>query len=314
MDSLLSTINSPKDLKGLSHEELGRLAAEMREALCRLASTRTAHFASNLGVVELTLGAAHHVRFRPRPLDLGHRPSGLRPQDGDRPLRRVPDDAQQGRVDGLSQPGRERLRPVRHRPRRMQRRHRAGNEMRRRSAAARRESPRRGGRRRRRLLLRRHLRGHEQRRRTEEEPHRHPQRQQDVDLPPRGRAGRIARSSPHRPLLHRPEGRGAKTAHAHAGDRRAGRAVPLADEGRHQGRFARRNDLRGSRFSLHRAGRWAQRPPIAEVSEHGPAGSGPGAAARRDRERATDSSPPPTTPPPSTRPPLSNARTARSCG
>ncbi len=33
----------------------------MREALCRLAATRTAHFASNLGVVELTL--ALHTTF-----------------------------------------------------------------------------------------------------------------------------------------------------------------------------------------------------------------------------------------------------------
>jgi 1-deoxy-D-xylulose-5-phosphate synthase len=61
MDKLLATINSPEDLKRLSHEELKRLAVEMREALCRLASTRTAHFASNLGVVELTL--ALHTTF-----------------------------------------------------------------------------------------------------------------------------------------------------------------------------------------------------------------------------------------------------------
>jgi 1-deoxy-D-xylulose-5-phosphate synthase len=61
MDSLLATINSPADLKALSHEQLALLAAEMREALCRLASTRTAHFASNLGVVELTL--ALHTTF-----------------------------------------------------------------------------------------------------------------------------------------------------------------------------------------------------------------------------------------------------------
>lgn len=61
MDKLLSTINSPDDLKRLSHGELDRLAGEMREALCRLASTRTAHFASNLGVVELTL--ALHTTF-----------------------------------------------------------------------------------------------------------------------------------------------------------------------------------------------------------------------------------------------------------
>ena len=63
MDELLSTINSPQDLKKLSQQQLAQLAAEMRQALCRLASTRTAHFASNLGVVELALGPAHHVRF-----------------------------------------------------------------------------------------------------------------------------------------------------------------------------------------------------------------------------------------------------------
>lgn len=61
MDTLLSTINSPQDLKGLSQQQLGQLAAEMREALCRLMSSRTAHFASNLGVIELTL--ALHTTF-----------------------------------------------------------------------------------------------------------------------------------------------------------------------------------------------------------------------------------------------------------
>lgn len=61
MDKLLSTINSPSDLKGLSHKELVQLAAEIRDALCRLASTRTAHFASNLGVVEIAL--ALHTTF-----------------------------------------------------------------------------------------------------------------------------------------------------------------------------------------------------------------------------------------------------------
>ncbi len=58
---LLSTIQSPRDLQRLSAAELVQLAAEMREALCRLASTRTAHFASNLGVVELAL--ALHTTF-----------------------------------------------------------------------------------------------------------------------------------------------------------------------------------------------------------------------------------------------------------
>ena len=61
MDKLLSSIHQPQDLKKLSHDQLKQLAAEMREAICRLACTRTAHFASNLGVVELTL--ALHTSF-----------------------------------------------------------------------------------------------------------------------------------------------------------------------------------------------------------------------------------------------------------
>lgn len=61
MDKLLSRINSPADLKRLDIGQLHALAAEMREALHRLAATRTAHFASNLGVVELTL--ALHTTF-----------------------------------------------------------------------------------------------------------------------------------------------------------------------------------------------------------------------------------------------------------
>lgn len=61
MDELLSHIQSPHDLKRLGPKQLVQLAAEIREALCRLAATRTAHFASNLGVVELTL--ALHTTF-----------------------------------------------------------------------------------------------------------------------------------------------------------------------------------------------------------------------------------------------------------
>ena len=61
MDELLSRIESPKDLQGLSLVQLEQLAAEMREALCNVVSNRTAHFASNLGVVELCL--ALHTTF-----------------------------------------------------------------------------------------------------------------------------------------------------------------------------------------------------------------------------------------------------------
>ena len=61
MDELLATIHSPQDLQRLSLKQLKQLAAEIREALCRLSGTRTAHFASNLGAVELTL--ALHTTF-----------------------------------------------------------------------------------------------------------------------------------------------------------------------------------------------------------------------------------------------------------
>ena len=61
MDKLLSKIESPRDLAGLSNGELEQLATEMREVLCNLVSNRTAHFASNLGVVELCL--ALHTTF-----------------------------------------------------------------------------------------------------------------------------------------------------------------------------------------------------------------------------------------------------------
>ncbi|MGD9721657.1 MAG: 1-deoxy-D-xylulose-5-phosphate synthase [Pirellulales bacterium] len=61
MDHLLSKIESPRDLQGLSTAQLEQLAAEMREVLCNLVTSRTAHFASNLGVVELCL--ALHTTF-----------------------------------------------------------------------------------------------------------------------------------------------------------------------------------------------------------------------------------------------------------
>src|SRR6266513_453842 len=60
-NELLSRIESPADLRKLSDAELHQLAGEMRDALCQVVSNRTAHFASNLGVVELAL--ALHLVF-----------------------------------------------------------------------------------------------------------------------------------------------------------------------------------------------------------------------------------------------------------
>jgi len=74
MDKLLSTIESPQDIQSLSLAELEQLATEMREALCNVVSTRTAHFASNLGVVELCLALHTTFDFRRDRLiwDTGH--------------------------------------------------------------------------------------------------------------------------------------------------------------------------------------------------------------------------------------------------
>src|SRR5437870_1066608 len=61
MSTLLSRIDSPADLLRLTDPELNQLAQEIRDELVRVLSIRPAHFASNLGVVELCL--ALHLTF-----------------------------------------------------------------------------------------------------------------------------------------------------------------------------------------------------------------------------------------------------------
>lgn len=61
MSELLAKIKSPADLHQLSEEQLLQLAQDMRDELVRVLSIRPAHFASNLGVVELCL--ALHLTF-----------------------------------------------------------------------------------------------------------------------------------------------------------------------------------------------------------------------------------------------------------
>ena len=58
---ILSNIRSPKDLAHLSDTELIGLSDEIREALLTIVSDRAAHFASNLGVIELCI--ALHLTF-----------------------------------------------------------------------------------------------------------------------------------------------------------------------------------------------------------------------------------------------------------
>src|SRR5262245_38875750 len=74
MSELLSTIGAPSDLQRLSDEQLLELAQEMRDELVRVLSIRPAHFASNLGVVELCLALHLEFDFRKDRLiwDTGH--------------------------------------------------------------------------------------------------------------------------------------------------------------------------------------------------------------------------------------------------
>ena len=74
MSELLATITSPEDLHRLTDEELSQLAQEMRDELVDVLRMRPAHFASNLGVVELCLALHLTFNFRHDRLiwDTGH--------------------------------------------------------------------------------------------------------------------------------------------------------------------------------------------------------------------------------------------------
>jgi 1-deoxy-D-xylulose-5-phosphate synthase len=61
MNAILPQIHSPADLHGLSDAQLAQVAQEIRDELVRVLSIRPAHFASNLGVVELAI--ALHLSF-----------------------------------------------------------------------------------------------------------------------------------------------------------------------------------------------------------------------------------------------------------
>jgi 1-deoxy-D-xylulose-5-phosphate synthase len=74
MTSLLSTIESPFDLRQLSKDQLVTLAEELRTFLIDSVSKTGGHLASNLGVVELTI-ALHYVFNTPEDRlvwDVGH--------------------------------------------------------------------------------------------------------------------------------------------------------------------------------------------------------------------------------------------------
>ncbi len=74
MSGLLSTIDSPHDLRRLPRTQLRPLADELREFLVQTVSRTGGHFSSNLGTVELTI-AVHYVFDTPHDRlvwDVGH--------------------------------------------------------------------------------------------------------------------------------------------------------------------------------------------------------------------------------------------------
>ena len=72
--SVLDSVHGPRDLRGLSDEQLADLAAEIRDVLVASVARHGGHLGPNLGAVELTL-ALHRVFDSPRDpvvFDTGH--------------------------------------------------------------------------------------------------------------------------------------------------------------------------------------------------------------------------------------------------
>ena len=72
--TLLERIDGPEDVRGLSIQELGSLAVEIRQFILESVSKSGGHLASNLGVVELTLALHYVFDFKTDKLlwDVGH--------------------------------------------------------------------------------------------------------------------------------------------------------------------------------------------------------------------------------------------------
>src|SRR5579871_2117109 len=74
MYELLTTINSPADLRKLPRKDLSQLAKELRDYVLESVSQTGGHLSSNLGTVELTI-ALHYVFNTPEDRlvwDVGH--------------------------------------------------------------------------------------------------------------------------------------------------------------------------------------------------------------------------------------------------
>ena len=72
--TILDTINSPQDIKGLDMEGLRQLCAEVRDYMVACCAVNPGHLGSSLGAVELIV-AMHYVYDTPKDklvFDVGH--------------------------------------------------------------------------------------------------------------------------------------------------------------------------------------------------------------------------------------------------
>ena len=77
-NNLLSTINSPSDLRLLDEGQLPQLAQELRDFIIDIVAVKEGHLGASLGVVELTI-ALHFIFDTPNDLlvwDVGHQAYG----------------------------------------------------------------------------------------------------------------------------------------------------------------------------------------------------------------------------------------------
>ena len=76
--NLLSTINSPSDLRLLDEGQLPQLAQELRNFIIDIVAVKEGHLGASLGVIELTI-ALHYIFDTPNDLlvwDVGHQAYG----------------------------------------------------------------------------------------------------------------------------------------------------------------------------------------------------------------------------------------------
>ncbi len=99
--SLLSTINSPADLKKISKEELHKVCDELRQYIIDVVSVHGGHFGASLGVVELSV-ALHYIYNTPYDQlvwDVGHQAYGHKILTGRREV--FPTNRKYGGISGF---------------------------------------------------------------------------------------------------------------------------------------------------------------------------------------------------------------------